>query len=300
MTEIWNFVIPYSHIKIRRRKMSNISILTTDISTIIADAIVNAANTHLKKGGGVCGSIFNAAGEDKLTAACNSIGHCDVGCVAVTDAFALNARIIIHAVGPKWNGGENFEESVLYECYYNALKEALKYRCNSIAFPLISSGKFGMPYEKVWDQALEACVDFLDDNMLYDFDIFFAVKNQYAGYGHSRISESQNIQRVLEKYKKAPKSREKREFAYGCVQIFDKYLELIFYSTSFIVRTTEGPIFLISGFPSGIHMKVYLMSLVYSTTRLFRSLIIRFNFESVFSLNKTFFSPFIIDNSPFV
>lgn len=211
--------------------MSIITIKATDITKVKADAIVNAANTHLREGGGVCGSIFKAAGVADLTAACEAIGHCNVGDVAVTQAFALDADIIIHAVGPKWNGGEDYEEYDLYICYYNALEAAIKHNCKSIALPLISSGKFGMPYEKVWDQALSACADFIDDKALYDFNIVFAVKEKYAGYGENRIRDSKNIQRILEKYKKKEKSfDENRDFKYGFPYIFNRYLELIFYN----------------------------------------------------------------------
>ena len=82
--------------------MNSISIKKIGITDLSADAIVNAANDGLWAGSGVCGSIFRAAGHDKLQAACNAIGHCDTGSAVITSGFKLKSKYIIHAVGPVW------------------------------------------------------------------------------------------------------------------------------------------------------------------------------------------------------
>ena len=120
-----------------------LQIIHGDITKLSADAIVNAANSALRQGGGVCGAIFAAAGERELAAACDKIGHCAVGEAVATEAFRLNAKTILHTVGPVWRGGESGEEALLRACYRNCLMLAESMRFQSIAFPLISSGIFG-------------------------------------------------------------------------------------------------------------------------------------------------------------
>lgn len=95
--------------------LNQIKICKKSISDLKVDAIVNAANEDLKPGSGVCGAVFKAAGFDKLLAACKAIGHCDTGNAVITEGFDSKAKFIIHAVGPKWNGGRNKEESLLYD-----------------------------------------------------------------------------------------------------------------------------------------------------------------------------------------
>ena len=106
--------------------MSTISIRKTSITSIAADVIVNAANEGLWAGGGVCGAIFSAAGHDKLKAACNAIGHCDIGSAVITPGFNLPAKYIIHAVGPVWRGGNNGEPELLYGAYKRSLALAVE------------------------------------------------------------------------------------------------------------------------------------------------------------------------------
>ena len=155
--------------------MSSISILKASITTLDTDAIVNAANSRLQNGGGVCGAIFQAAGAYDLQAACNKIGRCDTGSAVITPGFKLPAKYVIHAVGPIWNGGAYNEDRLLYSAYKQSLKVAKENGIHSIAFPLISAGIYGYPHDEAWRKALQSCKDFIDANKDYEIDIVFAV-----------------------------------------------------------------------------------------------------------------------------
>lgn len=132
-----------------------------DIVNMTTDAIVNAANSDLTAGSGVCGAIFQAAGEQELQRACSKIGKCPVGQAVITPGFQLKSRYIIHAVGPIWSGGENGEEKLLANCYKNSLELAKKYSLTSLAFPLISAGIYGYPKEEALRVASNAIHNFL-------------------------------------------------------------------------------------------------------------------------------------------
>ena len=155
--------------------MNSISIQKIGITHVGTDAIVNAANSALQEGGGVCGVIFATAGRAELQAACDSIGHCDTGSAVITPAFHLSAKCIIHAVGPIWYGGENGEPQKLYGAYRRSLELAVENGCRSIGFPLISAGIFGYPHDKAWRKAIQACRDFFQKNPNADLQIVFAV-----------------------------------------------------------------------------------------------------------------------------
>ena len=116
-----------------------------DITTERVDAVVNAANSGLRMGGGVDGAIHRAAGADRLQEACRAIGNCPPGEAVVTDAFDLPARFIIHAVGPVWHGGTAGEPEILASCYRNTLRVADEVGARTIAFPAISTGVYGYP-----------------------------------------------------------------------------------------------------------------------------------------------------------
>lgn len=126
------------------------------ITEMDVDCIVNAANSQLRHGGGVCGAIFAAAGASQLQAACDPLGHCPTGEAVITPGFRLKAKYIVHAVGPIWQGGDHNEENLLYRCYQNAMKVAYAKGCRSIAFPLISSGIYGYPVKEAWRVAIKA------------------------------------------------------------------------------------------------------------------------------------------------
>lgn len=155
--------------------MSSISIRKAGITTLSADAVVNAANSALLQGGGVCGYIFRDAGEEEMTKACDAIGHCDEGDAVITPGFNLNAKHVIHAVGPRYIDGNHNEPKLLYSAYKRSLTLAKENGLHSIGFPLISAGIFGYPVEKAWKKAIQACRDFINNNPDYDIDIVFAV-----------------------------------------------------------------------------------------------------------------------------
>ena len=148
------------------------NIIRNDITKLDTDAVVNAANSRLLAGGGVCGAIFAAAGAKKLQAECDKIGHCDTGCAVITKGYALPARFIIHTVGPIYGQNPKDEERQLYSCYESSLKLAKEKKLSSIAFPLISSGIYGYPKAEALKIATRAIKDFLENN---DMDIYLVV-----------------------------------------------------------------------------------------------------------------------------
>lgn len=158
--------------------MSTISIKLIGITDLDSDCIVNAANSHLAMGSGVCGAIFRAAGPRELQAACDKIGFCPTGGAVITPGFALKAKYVIHAVGPVWHGGDDHEPQDLYSCYQESLDRARENDCHSIGFPLISAGIFGYPKDKAWRKALQSCNDWISSNPDYDMDIVFAVLDE--------------------------------------------------------------------------------------------------------------------------
>ena len=139
------------------------SIVYGDIVTMDTDIIVNAANSQLLAGSGVCGAIFRGVGAraGELQAECSSKAPCPTGQSVLTGSYGLKARYIIHTVGPVWQGGAQGERELLYSCYETALRLAAGAGCQSIAFPLISAGIFGYPKEDALDVARQAAADFL-------------------------------------------------------------------------------------------------------------------------------------------
>jgi O-acetyl-ADP-ribose deacetylase (regulator of RNase III) len=126
---------------------TRLDVVVADITTLAVDAIVNAANTRLVRGGGVDGAVHRAAGPE-LQAACNQLGGCETGSAKITPGFRLPAKHVIHAVGPVWNGGRSNEESLLASCYRTALALAAQHELTSIAFPAISTGIYRFPADR--------------------------------------------------------------------------------------------------------------------------------------------------------
>ncbi|TFE01236.1 macro domain-containing protein [Jeotgalibacillus sp. R-1-5s-1] len=154
------------------------TIVRQDITKLKVDAIVNAANTALQMGGGVCGAIFKAAGSSALQAACDQLAPIKTGEAVITPGFELPARFIIHAAGPVYKESEKKQsEQHLRHAYFNSLELAVQNGCESIAFPLISSGIYGYPKGEALKVATASIQDFLMD---HELDVTLAVFDKSA------------------------------------------------------------------------------------------------------------------------
>ena len=136
--------------------MAVLKAIKGDITKLEVDAIVNAANSTLRGGGGVDGAIHRAAGPELLEE-CLKLGGCPTGEARVTRGYELPARHVIHAVGPVWHGGGKGEPELLAACYRNALSIAADLSLNSIAFPAISCGVYRYPPEQAVSIATQTC-----------------------------------------------------------------------------------------------------------------------------------------------
>lgn len=173
--------------------MSTIEIHKNDITNLHTDAVVNAANSSLIEGGGVCGAIFKAAGSQALAAECAIYGHCDTGDAVITSSCGLtNNKYIIHAVGPRYSDGKHGEPEFLASSYKKSLDLARDNKCRSVGFPLISAGIFGYPEEDAWNVALNACMEWNAENSDYDMDIVFVRRHRSeVDLGKKILAESE-------------------------------------------------------------------------------------------------------------
>lgn len=191
-----------------------LKIVRADITKFPCDAVVNAANESLLGGGGVDGAIHRAAGEE-LYKECLALGGCRTGEAKITSGCKMPCRYIIHTVGPIWRGGDFGEKQLLESCYRNSLSLAMKYGCESVAFPMISAGVYGYPKEQAFRVASDTILDFLatheqaDDMTVYivifDSDSFLKANKLFSdiesyiddNYAQSHTDESAEKSRRL-------------------------------------------------------------------------------------------------------
>lgn len=166
----------------------SITIQYCNIEKVETECMVNAANSALHYGSGVCHAIFTGAGRSAMQAACDKIGHCEVGSAVVTPAFHLPAKYVIHAVGPYTSDANALE--LLRSAYLSAMALVQKLGCHRVTFPLISSGAFndaGWHYEPLWNAAISAVQDYQVANSEYPIDVLFAC------HGHELIDVGKKV-----------------------------------------------------------------------------------------------------------
>ena len=187
-----------------------LNIIRDDLTRVKADALVTAANEWLAGGGGVDGAIHRAAGPE-LLAECAKLGGCPTGEARITGAGRLPCKFVIHAVGPVWEGGIHGERDLLASCYRAALTLAVKHKCKSVAFPLISAGVYGYPKEEALRVAVETIGAFLRGHELEVTLVLFDAASFQAADSRFADIKSYIDDRYVGEHEDTPNLRSRRE-----------------------------------------------------------------------------------------
>lgn len=205
-------------------------IIRNDITKVKADAIVNTANPNVAVGSGTDSAIYRAAGEDQLLAERKKIGIMYPGQVAHTQAFNLDAKYVIHTIGPSWIDGNHNEREILHSCYEKSLNLAAELTCESIAFPLIATGVYGFPKDEALQIALSEINKFL---LSHDMKVILVVFDRKA------FELSGKLVGDIEEYIDEHSAAELRDAEYGGRYRNERHERLERYEASLILGTPE-------------------------------------------------------------
>lgn len=162
---------------------TQVEVVRGDITKLKVDAVVNAADSKLRGGGGVDGAIHRAGGP-RIIEECRKYDGCPTGEAVYTTAGKMPSRWVIHTVGPVWHGGDGDEEKLLAACYRNSLKKALELEARTVAFPSISTGIYGYPFDDACRVALRAIREFVEGGVTVDRVLLVAFgEGDFSRYG---------------------------------------------------------------------------------------------------------------------